>query len=100
MVFRASLIAFAAVLAGCQSTQQARLSGAAITQAIAKAPVPKINLPDACTAKTGRAYPKAGEPWVVLQKRWEFIADARDQQSADCAQWADDYNAAISQGAK
>ncbi|MBP1852100.1 hypothetical protein [Rhizobium halophytocola] len=93
MVRLASLIVLIA-LAGCETTQ-GRLSEAKVTEAVAKMSIDLPDLPEACVAETGRAYPKAAEPWVVLQKRWEILADNRDRLSADCQKWWDDYRAAI-----
>ena len=79
---------------GCQSTQD-RLSQANTTEALARLPNPELHLPAVCTAKMGRVYPKITEERVVTQKRWEFAADARDEQAAACQAYEDDYNATI-----
>lgn len=95
-----ALIVAAIVLNGCTTTQE-RLSNAKTTQALVNVPVPQFNAPEACTAKTGRAYPSQQEPRVMLQQRWLFIADNRDQQSADCGAAIADYNKSIQiKGAK
>ncbi|MBP1849705.1 hypothetical protein [Rhizobium halophytocola] len=97
MVRLASLILVPAVLLAigasgraCQTTQD-RLSSAKVTEAVAKVRIELPELPEACVAEMERAYPKAGEPWVILQKRWEILAANRDQMSADCKTWWDDY---------
>jgi hypothetical protein len=73
------------LLTGCQATQQNRVSEAKAVQAIAEIVRAVPDLPPSCVAKTGRAYPKLSEPWVVTHQRWLNIADIRDRQSADCA---------------
>lgn len=77
-------------LAGCQ-TDQDRLSGAAISAALIHADDPLPDLPAACTAEMPRAIPKASEPWVITQKRWEYLAENRDHLSNDCKTWWDSY---------
>lgn len=89
----ASLILLA-LLAGCTTTQE-RLSGAKTTEAVARVRLELPALPAACTAEMERAYPRAGEAWVILQKRWEILAANRDQFSADCKAWWDDYRRAM-----
>jgi len=93
-----SLIVMVAVLGAigasgkaCQTTQD-RLSSAVATEALAKVRPPPIKLPQACTAKMGRVYPKLGEAHVITQKRWEFSADNRDRQAENCQAWEDQYN--------
>lgn len=89
-----TLMIAALLLNGCATAQQ-RLSSAKTTQALVSAPVPQFAAPSACTAKTGRAYPSQQEPRVMLQQRWIFIADNRDQQAADCGAAIADYNKSI-----
>jgi hypothetical protein len=74
---------------GCQTIEQ-RASAAAEVQGRAQAATPFPELPDACTAKTGRVIPKADEPRVVTLRRWDVVADVRDRQAADCAEWGAD----------
>ena len=94
MVRTASALILCSILAGCQTTQN-RLSKAEVTKAVAQIKIDLPDMPDACIALMGRAYPKAGEKWVILQKRWEALADNRDQQSADCLEWWTDYRSGI-----
>lgn len=90
MVRKAALIivlAIASTGASCR-TPQSRISAAVSVQAVAANP-PKPELPASCTELMERAKPKLTEAWVVTQKRWEFLADNRDQASRDCqAQWS------------
>jgi hypothetical protein len=77
-------------LAACQSDQD-RLSAAISSGALVRSEDPLPDLPGACTAAMKRAYPKASEPWVVTQRRWEFLAVNRDGLSNDCKAWWDTY---------
>ncbi|MFN3833366.1 MAG: hypothetical protein ACK4SQ_14165 [Allorhizobium sp.] len=80
------VLAVASTGAACQ-TQQSRISTAVSVQAVTYNP-PKPELPASCTELMERAKPKMTEAWVVTQKRWEFLADNRDQASRDCqSQW-------------
>ncbi|UIK04921.1 hypothetical protein [Neorhizobium galegae] len=85
---RASLILLT-LLAGCQSVQE-RAEKAADAKGRAQASTPFPDLPGACTAKMERVKPKPSEPRVITLKRWDVVADNRDRQSADCAQWGVD----------
>lgn len=71
---------------GCQTIEQRALA-AAIAQGEARAASPFPDLPDACTAKTGRVVPSPAEPRVVTLKRWETVAAIRDRKADDCAAW-------------
>lgn len=77
-----------ALLAGCQSLNE-RASIAAVVEGQARASVPFPDLPDACVARMGRVRP-GDEPWVIVQKRWEILAENRDRQAYDCAAWGSD----------
>lgn len=80
------VLAIASTGASCQTAQD-RVSSAVSVQAVVRNP-PKPELPASCTELMERAKPKLSEAWVVTQKRWEFLADNRDQASRDCqAQW-------------
>lgn len=85
---RASLILLM-LLAGCQSVQE-RADKAAEAKGRAQAATPFPDLPAACTARMERVKPKPSEPRVITLKRWDIVADNRDRQSADCAQWGVD----------
>ncbi len=87
MVRCTSLILMLA-LAGCATdgTSQA-YSSAKVAAAVAAKPSSPIPMPDACKAHVDRVSPRVGEPWPVVQKRWEIVADNRDQQADDCAAW-------------
>lgn len=89
MVRKAALIlvlAIGSTGASCQTAQD-RISTAVSVQAVVRNP-PKPELPASCTELMERAKPKLTEAWVVTQKRWEFLADNRDQASRNCqSQW-------------
>jgi hypothetical protein len=85
---RAALI-LVALLAGCQSVHE-RAEKAAEAKGRAQASAPFPDLPAACTAKMERVKPKPEEPRIITLKRWDMVADNRDRQSADCAQWGID----------
>lgn len=89
------VLALASTGAACQ-TQQSRVSTAVSVQAVASNP-PKPELPASCTELMERAKPKLTEAWVVTQKRWEFLADNRDQASRDCQASWDAFWASYSQ---
>lgn len=76
------VLAIASTGAACQ-TQQSRISTAVSVQAVVRNH-PKPELPASCTELMERAKPKLTEAWVVTQKRWEFLAENRDQASRDC----------------
>lgn len=82
----------ALLLAGCQSTEE-RLQAAAVVQGEARAERQFPDLPEACTAKTGRVRAQEGEARVVTLKRWEVVADNRDRQADDCKSWGADMKA-------
>lgn len=87
MVRCASLIVLL-ILAGCATDDTSgAYSSATAAAAIAAQPANPIPIDKACTAHMGRVVPKVGEAWPVVQKRWEIIADNRDQQADDCAAW-------------
>lgn len=80
------VFALASLGAACQGPQS-RVSESVSVQAVLADP-PKPELPDSCTELMERARPKLTEPWVVTQKRWEFLAENRDQAARDCrAEW-------------
>jgi hypothetical protein len=93
MVERRTRLAAAALtvllLTGCGSLQE-RAHTAAVTQGQVQAQKPFPDLPEACTAKTGRVKPKPDEARVVTLKRWEITADNRDRQAEDCKAWGAD----------
>ena len=82
----------ALLLVSCQSTED-RLQAAAVVQGQARAARQFPDLPEACTAKTGRVLPQEGEARVVTLKRWEVVADVRDRQAEDCRSWGADMKA-------
>ncbi|MBX9467197.1 MAG: hypothetical protein KL839_04835 [Rhizobium sp.] len=75
--------------AACQ-TPQSRISSAVSVQAVVRNP-PKPELPASCTVLMEIAKPKLTEAWVVTQKRWEFLAENRDQAAEDCRSEWDAY---------
>jgi len=77
-----------ALLAGCQSLT-GRASIAAAVEGQARASVPFPDLPEACVAKMGRVWP-GDERWVIVQKRWQILAENRDRQADDCVAWGRD----------
>lgn len=85
---RQVLILACVLLAGCQTTEQ-RFTAAAKTEGEARVVIPFPDPPPSCVAKIGRVR-IGDEPWVVTFRRWEVVADIRDQQAADCAAWFDD----------
>lgn len=74
---------------GCQTVEQ-RASAAAIIRGEARASSPFPDLPESCTAKTGRVIPSPDEPRVVTLKRWDTVAAIRDRKASDCAAWGVD----------
>lgn len=74
---------------GCQTIEQ-RASEAAAAKGEAQASIPFPDLPPACTAKMERVRPKPGEPRVITLKRWDVVANNRDQQAEDCRAWGQD----------
>lgn len=88
---RKALILICLLLTGCATTEQ-RISAAAKTGGEARAVIPFPDPPASCVAKIGRVR-IGDEPWVVTFKRWEVVADIRDQQAADCAAWFADIKA-------
>lgn len=81
-----AVLAVASTGATCQGPES-RISAAVTVQAVA-ANTPKPDLPASCTQLMERAKPKLTEAWVVTQKRWEFLAENRDQAATDCrAEW-------------
>jgi hypothetical protein len=79
-----AVLALASTGATCQGPQD-RISAAVSVQAVLANPA-KPELPASCTELMERAKPKLTEAWVVTQKRWEILADNRDQAARDC-QW-------------
>lgn len=88
---RSQLILICLLLASCQTTEQ-RVTAAAKTEGGARAVIPFPDPPASCVAKIGRVR-IGDEPWVVTFKRWEIVADNRDQLAADCAAWFADIKA-------
>jgi hypothetical protein len=88
---RKELILAALLLTGCQTVEK-RVTEAAKAEGQARASNPFPDPPPACIAKVGRVR-IGDEPWVVTFKRWEVVADLRDQQAADCQAWFDDMKA-------
>lgn len=85
MAHKAALIvvlAIASTGAACQ-TPQSRISTAVSVQAVVRNP-PKPELPVSCTELMERVKPRLGEAWVVYDRRWNIVADNRDQASRDC----------------
>ncbi|MNE46177.1 hypothetical protein D3C80_1405010 [compost metagenome] len=82
---RSQLILLCLLLTGCATTEQ-RVTTAAKTEGEARAVIPFPDPPASCVAKIGRVR-IGDEPWVVTFRRWEVVADIRDQQAADCAAW-------------
>lgn len=84
---------------GCETIDHAaNLSAARQIEAIASAKIALPNLDPSCTAKVGRVRPSLSEARVITLRRVDMVADARDQQSEDCAAWWAAYKAAIEQG--
>ncbi len=52
-------------------------------------PCRSLTFQRACVAKMGRVRP-GDEPWVIVQKRWQILAENRDRQADDCAAWGRD----------
>lgn len=88
---RKELILAALLLTGCQTIEQ-RVTAAAKAEGQARAVIAFPDPPASCIAKVGRVR-IGDEPWVVSFRRWEVVADLRDQQAADCAAWFADMNA-------
>lgn len=88
---RSTALILVLALAGCQTTAERAQQAAQVkgtTQAVVAFPDP----PAACIAKIGRVR-VGDEPWVVTFRRWEVVADLRDQQAADCQAWFNDMKA-------
>lgn len=77
-------------LAGC-GTAVARLDQAAETTGATRAAIVRPATPESCTAKMERVRPRVGEKARWTQKRWEIVADNRDQLAADCGAALDAY---------
>lgn len=85
MANKAALIvalAIASTGASCQTAED-RISTAVSVQAVVRNH-PKPELPASCTALMERVKPRVGEAWVIFARRWEIVADNRDQQARDC----------------
>jgi hypothetical protein len=89
------VLAIASTGASCQTAQD-RVSTAVSVQAVVRNP-PKPDLPASCTALMERVKPRVGEAWVIFARRWEIVADNRDQQTADCKASWDAFWASYSQ---
>ncbi len=74
---------------GCQTIEE-RAGATAVAQGQLQAQKPFPDLPEACTAKTGRVKPQPDEARVVTLKRWEITADNRDRLADDCGAWGAD----------
>lgn len=98
MVRTASLIVIMFLLSSCGPDLQTRYSDAKRVEALARAEDPLPDMPAACVAEMGRAYPSRTEKWVITQRRWETLAENRDQEAVDCGQWWDDYRRRRSEG--
>lgn len=94
MVRKPLILTSLLLLTGCAATASDAYRGAKVAEALASAPLtlPEA-LPDACTAKIGRVAVTRHEAWVSIIKRWEIVAENRNQQAYDCAEWWDDYRA-------
>lgn len=88
---RSTALILLLMLASCQSTAQ-RAEKAAEDVGRTQASVSFPDPPPACIAKVGRVR-VGDEPWVISFRRWEVVADLRDQQAADCAAWFADVKA-------
>lgn len=88
------VLAVASTGAACQ-TPQSRISNAVSVQAVVRSP-PKPELPASCTEMMERVKPRLGEAWVVYDRRWNIVADNRDQAAADCQSQWDAYWSAYS----
>ncbi len=97
MAIRPLIVAAALLsLVGCATTQSGAYRSARVAEALASAPIIlPAKLPDACTAKIGRVVVSTREAWVSIIKRWEIVADNRNQQADDCAEWWDDYRSGL-----
>lgn len=95
MVKKILIIPFIGLLIVSCSTTDARVSVAAkqVGEANAEASLP-VALPGDCTAKMGRVKP-GSEAWVLVQKRWEILAENRDDRAINCGKWWDDYRSAV-----
>lgn len=80
----------ALALAGC-GTAVARLDQAAEATGATRAGIVRPATPESCTAKMERVKPKLGEKTRWTLKRWEIVADNRDQLAADCGAALDAY---------
>lgn len=89
------VLAIASTGASCQTAQD-RVSTAVSVQAVVRNP-PKPELPASCTALMERVKPRVGEAWVIFARRWEIVADNRDQQARDCQLSWDAFWTAYSQ---
>ncbi|WP_299864352.1 hypothetical protein [uncultured Hoeflea sp.] len=77
-------------LAGC-GTAIKKLDQAAETTGEARARIERPVTPPSCIAKMERVKPKVDEKARWTQKRWEIVADNRDQLAADCGAALDAY---------
>jgi hypothetical protein len=82
-------------VAGCQTVEQ-RVAEVARADGQTRAQLSLPDLPPECTAKVGRVKP-GDEPWVVSIRRWEVLAENRDEKSLDCAAWWADYRARMAE---
>lgn len=84
---------------GCETIDHAAaLSSARQAEAVASSTIKLPNLDPSCTAKVGRVRPSLSEARVITLRRVDMVADARDQQSEDCAAWWAAYKTAIENG--
>lgn len=81
---------------GCETIDHAAsLSAAKQAEAAARIRPDLPNLPEACTARTGRVYPTLSEARVITQKRWLAVAEIRDRKAEDCTAWWGSYRFAM-----
>ena len=83
---RKTLMLLVVLLSSCQTTQN-RLSNAVETNTLASTGVNLPNLPLSCIQHMEKAYPNKNEPWVVTQKRWEILAENKNDQISNCEKW-------------
>lgn len=75
-------------MSGCASTnQQLHQAGTVLGQTQAR--VTLADLPPECREHIGRVVPQIGEKPRWTQKRWEYVADAADARTDNCARFYD-----------
>lgn len=98
MAPRALIVFVVLGLGGCQTLDKADVySQARQLEAVASIS-PASMLPEkldaSCTAKVGKVVP-GSEPRVATVQRWAVVADIRDRQADDCADWWATYRAGL-----